>query len=243
MTKSVSHFLQRRRPARNCLTANMDDPVQLRPRNSRRYVIYFARQQSNNLSIGQIISFFDRQSPLSKTSCLDLPIYRAVPRTAHHSSQSASLPTWTIPSTQATKPPADTSAQRSVTHQENLAPGRSYTAEPRDRQATPRTYAVVFLRPAIVTQASHILCFGAFTNAPKQRVCWYMMCAAHSCTVIWIRSSRYFCHFYRTEYKTPCCWSSPNLFGIRFYLLRYYNSLCACLYIYSCFSNMHVPSL
>ena len=35
----------------------MDDPVQLRPRNSRRYVIYFARQQSNNLSIDQIISF------------------------------------------------------------------------------------------------------------------------------------------------------------------------------------------
>jgi hypothetical protein len=124
MTKSVSHFLQRRRPARNCLTANMDDPVQLRPRNSRRYVIYFARQQSNNLSIGQIISFFDRQSPLSKPSCLDLPIYRAVPRTAHHSSQSASLPTWTIPSTQAIKPPADTSAPRSVTHQEHLAPGR-----------------------------------------------------------------------------------------------------------------------
>jgi hypothetical protein len=172
MAKSVSHFLQRRRPARTCLTANMDDPVQLRPRNSRRYVIYFARQQSNNLSIGQIISFFDRQSPLSKPSCLDLPIYRAVPRTAHHSSQSASLLTWTIPSTQATKPPTDdTSAPRSVTHQENLAPGRSYTAEPRDRQATPRTYAVVFLRPAIVTQASHILCFGAFTNAPKQRVC------------------------------------------------------------------------
>ena len=167
---------------------------QLRPRNSRRYVIYFARQQSNNLSIDQIISFFDRQSPLSKPSCLDLPIYRAVPRTAHHSSQSASLPTWTIPSTQATKPPADdTSAPRSVTHQENLAPGRSYTAEPRDRQATPRTYAVVFLRPAIVTQASHILCFGAFTNAPKQRVCWYMMCAAHFCTITWIRVNPNLC--------------------------------------------------
>ena len=64
-----------------------------------------------------------------------------------------------------------TSAPRSVMHQEHLAPGRINTAEPQDRQATPRTYAVVYHLPAIVTQASHILCFGALTNAPKQRVC------------------------------------------------------------------------
>ena len=80
-----------------------------------------------------------------------------------------------------------------VSHIKNfLATGHPHSAEPQDRQTTPRTYAVDFLQ-AIITQASHILCFGTLTNVPKQRVCWYMMCAAHFCTIIWIRVDSNLC--------------------------------------------------
>jgi len=104
-------------------------------------------------------------------------------------------------------------AHPAVSHITNfLATGRLNTAEPQDPQAIPRTYAVV-LQSAIIMQTSHILCFSAFTNAPKQRVCWYMTCAAHFCTVIWIWSLTNFCNSLQNSNQT---FSSSNLFTYDF---------------------------